>query len=870
MVDKFQTTIKNNRLLYYMLAFLLPIMSLAIIYSSVGIAPFGDKTLLTIDMHNQYVSFFSYFRNVLHGEASLVYSFSQGLGGEMVGLAAYYLLSPFNLLFYFSDASNLPAFILFITALKIGASGLTMFVYLENTKAESIALLGSVMYALMSYNIVYKQNLMWLDAIIFLPLIISGLDQIIKGKKSKRYIVSLSLTIISQYYIAYMVCVFVTLYFIVKLFEKNWDGNIKSFWVTSRTSITYFIVESLLSGLISAIMIFPLIFSFSGGASEGKIKLGQLFSLERHFNFIDLISKFVIGSYSHDEIRAGLPNIYTSLITIPALVLFFSNKKIKLKEKTTFIILLVIMLISFNVEGLNILWHAVTSPAWFPYRYSFVFIFLIISYSMTALNRLDKKQLNLKKISMTLCISALIYFLLLVRTYLKDFEYLNNNLIILSGVLMFTYSLWLIGSVKKNKLIFQSLLVLIVIGELAINGISTLNKMNYASLSNYNDTVEKTKTINGLLPNDEVYRMEKTYSINRNDPLLFNYSGINHYSSSAKVQDKELLEHLGYRNHYNYWAIYADGSSIQADSLLGIKYIQTEQSYSYFKEVFNEMGVNVYHNQYALPIAFMPATNDVETDIDNSVDPLEFVNEIYNRLGSQGDVLRRIPNESIEVSLENIEQVGNDSNTNHYIKKNKDEPGFLRFNIPNPDKELIQFYFEASVLDGVDIFVNGVNIGSTLGTYDHTVDIASSTNDVINISLKLKNNELRYHTHYFYRQNTEQFVEITNQLQEKPLLIDEMRDGYLRGQIETEDNRHKLVLSIPYDENWTVKIDGVESNTRRIFGGFTLVDLPSNEKVTVEMTYSTRGLRAGIVISIIGVGLSILFVRYDYKRGKTL
>ena len=87
----------------YAMAFVLPVILWGVIYAIWGQAPFGDKTLLIWDMKWQYVSFFSHLRDILHGDASVFYSFSRALGGEMLGVLSYYLLSPFNLIIYFFD-----------------------------------------------------------------------------------------------------------------------------------------------------------------------------------------------------------------------------------------------------------------------------------------------------------------------------------------------------------------------------------------------------------------------------------------------------------------------------------------------------------------------------------------------------------------------------------------------------------------------------------------------------------------------------------------------------------------------------------------------------------------------------------------------
>ena len=63
----------------YLGSFLLPVTSLLLVYIFLGIYPFGDLSLLTIDMYNQYVSFFSYLKSILMGNNDIFYTFSKNL-----------------------------------------------------------------------------------------------------------------------------------------------------------------------------------------------------------------------------------------------------------------------------------------------------------------------------------------------------------------------------------------------------------------------------------------------------------------------------------------------------------------------------------------------------------------------------------------------------------------------------------------------------------------------------------------------------------------------------------------------------------------------------------------------------------------------
>ena len=63
-----------------------------------GFVPFGANTPAVTDAKLQYLDLFAYCRDVLTGQNTAAYTFSNTLGGSAAAIWAYYLASPFNLL----------------------------------------------------------------------------------------------------------------------------------------------------------------------------------------------------------------------------------------------------------------------------------------------------------------------------------------------------------------------------------------------------------------------------------------------------------------------------------------------------------------------------------------------------------------------------------------------------------------------------------------------------------------------------------------------------------------------------------------------------------------------------------------------------
>ena len=80
--------VKNN--IIFPLAFILPVIIIVAVFTYIDIGYFGDKTIVFSDMRSQYIAFFGKLKDVLSGNGSLLYSFNKSLGGNTIGLFAYY------------------------------------------------------------------------------------------------------------------------------------------------------------------------------------------------------------------------------------------------------------------------------------------------------------------------------------------------------------------------------------------------------------------------------------------------------------------------------------------------------------------------------------------------------------------------------------------------------------------------------------------------------------------------------------------------------------------------------------------------------------------------------------------------------------
>jgi len=159
---------------YLLVCFFLPALLMWLIYIAMKAYPFGEESVLVLDLNGQYIYYFEALRDLFHGEGSILYSFGRALGGEFLGIFAYYLSSPFSFIVALFPKENITEALLVMFLLKTGLCGLNFGIYLDATRKRNPvgAVMFSTMYALCAYAVVQQHNTMWIDNVLYLPYLI--------------------------------------------------------------------------------------------------------------------------------------------------------------------------------------------------------------------------------------------------------------------------------------------------------------------------------------------------------------------------------------------------------------------------------------------------------------------------------------------------------------------------------------------------------------------------------------------------------------------------------------------------------------------------------------------------------------------------
>ena len=618
---------------YLLLCMAVPAVVMYLIYFSRELYPLGDGSVLVLDLNGQYVWFFEALRNFVHGDADLLYSFSRALGGEFLGIYAYYLASPLSYLLALFPQNRMLEGLLFLFLLKTALCGGSFGLYMHKTskvKNKTAIVVFATCYALSAYGIVQQHNTMWIDAMMWLPMITLGMESLIKKGKFRLYTLSLAVTLFSNFYIGYMVCIYCFFYFFLCYFGHSEDrehnpDNERFHFIRSGLRVAFW---SLLAVGIAAVILLGAYYSLSFGKSTfSTTKWVWSFN----FDILDLLYKFLPSSY--DTVRpAGYPFVYCGVLTLLLIPSYFLSRKYPMRQKIASALFIFLFVASFSLSVPDLLWHGFQRPNWLNYRYSFMLCFILTVLACRAMNEFN--SVSLRTVAGTGGILALLCVIL--QKYVDpDNEYLAPNDYTCIWFTLILIAVWLavLGLLRsrKEKQVISVVMVAVVAIECFLNGLWCMNALDddvvYSKYSYYNNYLNNTRPIVEEVQESDsgFYRMEKTIFRKLNDNMALNIRGLSGSTSTLNQETIKFLDKMGYCS-MSHWSKYLGGTPIN-DSLLGVKYIISDTgsaSQSYWYEAYradSDHNYTAYRNPYALSLAY--GVSDALLDFELGYQPVE-------------------------------------------------------------------------------------------------------------------------------------------------------------------------------------------------------------------------------------------------------
>ncbi len=860
---RFKKLLTSN--LYILLAFGISAVIMLFIFFVYKMAPFGDITILRMDLYHQYGPLFSELYTRLAEGKSMIYSWYTGLGGSFLGNFYNYLSSPLSFLILFFGEANITEAISFFILMKSALSSAFFCYFIKKSYGQQnfFAVAFSVLYSMCGYFLAYYWNVMWLDGMMLLPLIILGIQFIIKERKWMLYTVSMTVMMFANYYIAMMLCIVSVLYFIAYFFSA-YSTEIKGVGKTFINRSFMFGLSSVLAAGLSAFSLLPTYFALQSSSATGGV-FPKDFKV--YFSFFDFLANHLAAitptiRSSGDDV---MPNVYCGIIVLILIPLYIFSKSISKKEKLCNLALLGIIYISFNFNTLNYIWHGMHFPNDLPYRFSFVYSFILLTMAYKAITHLS--EFSKKQIGMSI-IGVFAFIMLVEKLGSKNVTQIT---VIISVIFVIVYALLLMiyKSDKLDKKTFADVLLIAICLELSIATPDLYDidqpKTNYAS------DKPVVSAILDKIGNDDpgFYRLEISDSRTHNDPAWYGYNGISTFSSMAHEKVSYLSDQLGMdTNRINSYR-YRPQTPVY-NSMFNLKYLLSKELIDdpdLYTLKFASGQYYVYENNYCLPIGFAVNNSIEDWDILSS-NPFKVQNNFIQKATNNDNLF---PLEEMVISNMqgincNLSNLSNTMGSHHFTVSDTNQNASITVYLNPSAEQRTYLYIKSSDISSVNIKSSRIN--KTIEVSEaYIIDMGyHKTSETIEVTLNVKDNDSGNFEIYAYGNNQEDLKTAYQQLSQGGLNITNYTETHLNGDINVVQDGI-LYTSIPYDKGWTCLIDGQEAEMVSIGDALCGFKIAAG-KHTVELQFKAQGLSLGILISCISLLLFVIFALLYKKRVK--
>ena len=883
---------------YLGLAFAIPCVGMLFVMLISQYEPFGQYSMLYSDMYHQYYPFFVEFRqSILNGDG-LLYTWSVGMGMDYLGLIAYYLASPLNLLSILVPEDFLLEFFSLLVPIKLGFAGLFFAFFLKKMFGKydlSISVFGGF-YGLCAWALGFQWNIMWLDTFALLPLVALGTVSLLRDKKFVLYTLTLFLSIYANYYIGLFTCIFVFLLFFVYQICR-WGGWKRFFGDLSRIAL----FSALAIGMTAILELPALAALQTTQSSVNKFPTGFKLNIADKNTLLGLFDAMRqvagnMGGAIEPNFKEGLPNVYCGIVSVFLMFLYLMAKDIKLRDKICAVSLLVFFNVSFIIRQLDYIWHGFHFTNMIPYRFSFLYSFVVLYMAYRAW--LMRRKFSIKQLIAAAVLSAAI---LACSSELTSTVSVELGSIELDLPIYFIYNLvflvlyllsFLCGNVQepvpenptprqisraradrnRQRRRARVLVLLIMSVELIANLVCFGLYFTGTSVKNYPKGTTYTASVIRYMHEREsdnlFFRAETTHSQTLNDGALNGYNGVSTFTSSANVKTTEFTKALGYsaKNTYNRYLF--EESSPVSNLFLGLKYMidrdGKDKTSTFFEDVNHFGDTTLLENQAYLPLGFLTETELADLEFDSSINGFQFQNELFTAAtGVEGDVWHRIEGENLTITGNGV-TVGESTASGYcqYSDSEKngdvtytyiaDRDGFLCLHLNLPKRN--DYYVS---VNGVELYKETISLPQMIAVDD------VQTGDVIDVRILCDAGEESTMTLSAAILNMDRFWLGYEILDSSTLELTKFKSTYVEGTIDC-DRDGLLYTSIPQNGNWSAKVDGETAEIKLVGDCMAAVELTEGQH-TVSLTYHNEAFSLGWKVSLGCAAVFLLLVQIVYK-----
>lgn len=829
------------------------------VFSVYDIYPMGTRSISWCDMSQQVIPLLCQFKDILSGDSGIFFSFRNASGMGFWGVFFFFLASPFTFLVAFVDKSEMACFANILVMLKMACSAMTAGIYFvkseEHKKLDLWAIvLLSFIYSMSGYAFMYYQNLIWLDMVYLFPLLMLSLERLQKNGSPVMYTIVTAAMITVNYYIGYMIVVFLLLYmaaYTVIFSKGNRSGGPGSETGDAvGTVCRRFILGSLCAALITAVVWIPSFFEYLSSARGDSI-------------IENLSDSSFVTSY---QTVFPLVTASTVIITL-AFADVFILKRRKYSQRRLWAVMAFFVMIPIVIEPVNKMWH-MGSYMSFPARYAFIAVFM---FTLLSADLIEQKTVPVKstvKYGAGMLVSlGIIYLLYCIFTkfYEENYDSLTKYshtlwgdetsyklllVFIILGILCSAavYALHRKGWLEKTGFLFAVSLLAIVE---AANGIKLYMVPGALYHEDDNYSLANTLTYENELDDDSFYRVKTDSKIMHYNLIgALGYDSLSHYTSLTSESYMFTMKRLGYTSVW--MEIGSSGGTELTDAFLSVGYEMSESGGEYTLEPLENK----------LPLGIISLSDCVGEEIPEDLTRAEVQQYVFEKAFDT--------DEQLIYEAEPDEGEYDFCDGRYEISEN--EIFVYRYKVSGNMSLYFDCFDELTnnlsepIYNSFSVRVNGSYVSSSypVSTNNGVLKLGEFEDETVVIQVTALQNVSCASFGVFGLD--------TDLLSEKceaadTIGLSEIKNG-LSGSF-TADEDCSALLAVPYSEGFKIKVNGETVSYTKALSGFIAFDLPAGE-CDIKITYKPKGFTVGISLSAAGLLLLAVYIIFRRKRPETL
>lgn len=916
----------KKQISYIWLGPIITLFLMMALFAVQGIYPFGNMTTAFSDGVSQYVPFLAEFANKIREGGSMLFTWHTGGGVNFWANFGYYLASPFNLISLLFKIDEMDKAFALITLIKPFFMALTFGIFLKYTykKNDLSIVIFSILWAFSGFVVGSIFILSWSDAFIYFPLVIMSLKKLMDGQSAWMYALFLGLTIMANFYMGWMTCIFCVIYFIYSFISDDdvyYEGNststqenddestINVFEIFAQSYILKtmfkFGLSSLLAGAFSAIFTLPTIFALQN-TEKGQISHDV-------FNISDIWGLLAAHVFPAENEYASFVSMnyifaFCGIATTILVIAYFFAKGISVRKKIGNAFLLAVMWASIVLYVPYYVWHGFGEPAGLMYRFAFIYSFVLLKIAFEAF--IEIKNIKWYGILAGIIFAGVCTAGLQLNQLMRIYCSVDSTIIIkvIAFIIIFAVILLIMSIKPKLKNVMTIVLMVAVIAETLIMNTGTFNVTvageNFAEQTVVESAIEEMEDYDKLT----FASQKQTFQDMIMYGMVYGYNGLEYYSSMADGDVSLTITSLGtYGNNLNM----QDGAQEQTpifNILFPTKYYLDgtgRLSENSFRTKIKDIDDYVlYENNYTMPFMYVVSTEIAHwdpfsfgvcvddqnfmakclTDIDENIISYNLTsNYKYENCKhiSLVETLRKECEEKgidfPETNIEYYEYLESKMIDFSFDVDDLSKDASVTFDSTAETDGIMYIFVDTSEFADMQITLNGKTTDySVYGYGENRVyelgDVKKGDVATITIGGRKGDNDYASKTSNLsattFTVDMEKFENAYNKLDamsDTEML--EFSDTYVKAKV-TSYTDGAIYIPTTYDNGWTLYIDGVDQSPLYEHRGHIIMHGLGEGEHIVEMKYCPVGFVPGAIITGASVVILVAWAIIATKRFK--